>query len=52
MTELSEIIFLALVFLGSVILTIAFYAVIVFIVIYIALWLLQSFGVLALVAMI
>jgi hypothetical protein len=52
MTDLAEVIILALIVLGSVILTFAFYAIIVAVVIYIALWLLQMFGVIALMAVI
>jgi hypothetical protein len=49
--DLSEIAVILLIWLVGMILTIAFYAVIIFIVIYILLWLLQLFGVIALMAM-
>jgi hypothetical protein len=50
MAELSEILFILLIWIVGMILTIAFYAIIVAVVIYIALWLLQMFGVIALMA--
>ena len=52
MTDLSEILFILLIWIVGMILTIAFYAIIVAVVIYIALWLLQMFGVIALMAVI
>ena len=52
MAELSEILFILLIWIVGMILTIAFYAIIVAVVIYIALWLLQMFGVIALMAVI
>ena len=52
MAELSETLFILLIWIVGMILTIAFYAIIVAVVIYIALWLLQMFGVIALMAVI
>ena len=52
MAELSEILFIFLFWILGMILTIAFYAIIVAVVIFILLWLLQMFGVIALMVLI